>query len=108
VRGQSAIEQLAAVNTNDSLTIIHILQGLEETDNISIATMKSYQMAQGYQRIFIWWRIDGVKKDYTRGMFTLDKTQQGVTGYSLDANRKHPKYHLLNDSEYIKSLLMEE
>lgn len=89
----------------DSTVILHILQGIEETDNVSIATMKAYKPSKGYQRVFVWWRIGGVKENWSRGLITIDRSAEGVIGYSIDANRAHPKYHLLNDSEYISSIL---
>lgn len=89
----------------DSTMILHILQGIEETDNVSIATMKAYKPSKGYQRVFVWWRIGGVKENWSRGLITIDRSAEGVIGYSIDANKAHPKYHLLNDSEYISSIL---
>ena len=89
----------------DSTMIISILKGIEETDQISLHTMRTYKPSNGYQRVFVWWRVDGVKEDWTRGVFTLDRTVDGVVGYSIDANSKHPKHHLLNNSEYISKIL---
>lgn len=106
--GQSEYSTFNKINAADSITIIHILQNLEKTEDIELAVMKVYKMNKGFQRIFVWWKVDGEKLDHTRGTFTLDKTQDGVTGYAMDANRKHPKYDLLNDSEYITQLLLKE
>ena len=89
----------------DSTMILNILKGIEESDNVSIATMRVYKPNNGYQRIFIWWRVGGVKKDWTRGVITINKTTKGVVGYSIDSNRKHPKYSQLNDSNYISNIL---
>ena len=89
----------------DSTMILNILKGIEESDNVSIATMRVYKPNNGYQRIFIWWRIGGVKKDWTRGVITINKTTKGVVGYSIDSNRNHPKYSQLNDSNYISNIL---
>ena len=89
----------------DSTMILNILKGIEESDNVSIATMRVYKPNNGYQRIFIWWRVGGVKKDWTRGVITINKTTKGVVGYSIDSNRNHPKYSQLNDSNYISNIL---
>lgn len=105
-RAQSEYRAFDKINAADSITILEILQELEETAEVDIAVMKVYKMDKGYQRIFVWWKVDGKKLDHTRGTFTLDKTQDGVTGYAIDANKKHPKHDLLNDSEFIKTLLL--
>ena len=89
----------------DSTMILNILKGIEETESVSIATMRVYKPNNGYQRIFIWWRIGGIKEDWTRGVITINRTVNGVVGYSIDSNRKHPKYRRLNDSNYISSIL---
>jgi len=98
-------QDFTALGSTDSTTILTILKGIEETDNVSIAVMNVSNNIKGKQRVFVWWRVDGVKKDYTRGMFVIDRTQDNVIGYSISANRKHPKSSLLDDSHYIEGIL---
>jgi hypothetical protein len=104
---QSTYDSFSKVADTDSLTILNILKGFEENDQITLVKLNVYTVQKGYQRVFVWWTLNGRKLDYTRGVFTLDKTQAGVTGYSMEANKKHPKAYLLEDSEYISSLLEE-
>ena len=89
----------------DSTMILNILKGIEETDAVSIAILRGYKPSKGVQRVFVWWRVGGIKEDWTRGVITIDRTVENVIGYSIDSNRKHPKYSQLNDSKYISSIL---
>ena len=89
----------------DSTMIVNILSGLEESEDVSIHTMKAYKSNNGRQRVFVWWKIDGIKRDWTRGVITIDRTIDGVIGYSIDSNRKHPKFDQLNDASYISKIL---
>lgn len=104
--GQSN-DSFLRLGSTDSTIILTILQAVEETDDVEIATMKVYSTVKGSQRVFVWWKVEGRKENWTRGMFLIDRTQKNVTGYSIDANRKHPKAKLLNDSKYIEKLLLE-
>ena len=103
--GFSQSKDFTSLGSTDSTTILTILRGIEETDNVSIAVMKVSTNIKHAQRVFLWWRVDGVKEDYTRGMLVIDRAQDGVVGYSISANNKHPKSHLLDDSTYIESIL---
>lgn len=89
----------------DSTMILNILKGIEETENVSIAVLRGYVSNKKMQKVFIWWRVNGVKEDWTRGVITIDRTLDNVIGYGIDSNRKHPKYHKLNDSDYISNIL---
>ena len=102
--GQSN-QDFTKLGSTDSTTIVQILKAIEETDNVTIATMNVSKNIKGTQRVFVWWKVDGVKEDWTRGMFVIDKTQKNVVGYGIDANRKHPKAKLLDDSQYITGIL---
>lgn len=100
-------ESFLRLGSTDSTIILTILQAVEETNDVEIATMKVYSTVKGSQRVFVWWKVEGRKENWTRGMFLIDRTQKNVVGYSIDANRKHPKAKLLNDSKYIEKLLLE-
>ena len=88
----------------DSLLILNMLKAIEETENISIASMKAYEPNKGYQKVFIWWRIGGIKKDWTRAVITINRSQENVIGYSIDSNRKHPKRLQMGNAEYISNI----
>ena len=102
---QAQSTDFTALANTDSTMILNIIKGIEETDNVSIAVMKAYKPSKGYQRVFVWWRVGGIKEDHTRGVITINRTVENVVGYSIDSNKKHPKYRMLNDSEYISSIL---
>lgn len=105
VFGQAQSTDFTALANTDSTMILNIIKGIEETDNVSIAVMKAYKPSKGYQRVFVWWRVGGIKEDYTRGVITIDNTVENVIGYSIDSNKNHPKYRMLNDSKYISNIL---